>query len=564
MLRLKLQVAVSDVSRIRKRRSVADTAAVCALRALEPTRRDMSASIEHAERSARPRSRIAVFLFGSVAVLAAVTSSRLPAAGVAKLVGALGTSLAGVEDGFLTTAVFAASFPLALLAGTLFEERLLPRMTQVGSSLAQHRGRPHPVTGVGVEGTDRVQALTDQVDQLADRLQRAQSDLEALTLKDPLTGLLNHRAFKERASQELHRAERERSSLAIVALDVDGFKEINERWGHACGDHVLRGLAQAIRSELRSSDICGRVAGDEFMLGIVHSDVADALGVVDRLRKRIDAVSAGPGWQALTISAGVSEFPRHGRSREELMHLADGAMYWAKSSGRNRSCVYSPERDSPLSPQEAAERASQEGLVNTVHALANAVDAKDGYTHLHSQRVAGYAALLAADLGLCADSVEKVRTAGVLHDVGKIGISDALLLKPTQLTAEETREMRRHSELGRDIIGGAGMTDVSNFVLYLHERFDGGGYPAGIAGARIPLESRILHVADTFEAMTSSRVYRKALPVDTALEELERHSGTQFDPMVCEAMVELVRSGRLHAGVEERPTDAPTVLATFG
>jgi HD-GYP domain-containing protein (c-di-GMP phosphodiesterase class II) len=223
-------------------------------------------------------------------------------------------------------------------------------------------------------------------------------------------------------------------------------------------------------------------------------------------------------------------------------------MYWAKSHGKNRSFVYSSAIDFALSAEEAAERNLRAGLVNTVHALARAVDAKDGYTHSHSQRVAHYAVELGRKVGLDADRLEQVRTAGVLHDVGKIGIPDGILLKPSALDEDEFTTMRRHSELGRDIIAGAGMPEISTWVLHLHERFDGRGYPAGLSDSAIPLESRILHCADALEAMTSSRVYRTALPLEAAIAELELGAGTQFDPQVVAALLELVRSGQLEVG----------------
>jgi len=180
-----------------------------------------------------------------------------------------------------------------------------------------------------------------------------------------------------------------------------------------------------------------------------------------------------------------------------------------------------------------------------VHALARAVDAKDGYTHSHSQRVARYAAELGRALGLPEDRLELLRTAGVLHDVGKIGIPDAVLLKPAKLDADEFAVMRRHSELGRDIIAGAGLEEIATWVMHLHERFDGRGYPDGLAAARIPLESRILHCADALEAMTSSRIYRPGMAVERALAELERGAGSQFDPQVAATLVDLVVEGDL-------------------
>lgn len=244
------------------------------------------------------------------------------------------------------------------------------------------------------------------------------------------------------------------------------------------------------------------------------------------------------------------------------MHLADGAMYWAKSRGRDRTFIYSSDKDFALSAQEAADRVAHEGLINTVHALAKAVDTKDGYTASHSQRVARYAATLAARAGFEAEHVERIRTAGILHDVGKIGISDVLLLQPGRLSDEQFATMRRHSELGRDIIAGAGMDEIGRFVLHLHERWDGRGYPDGVSGEDIPVESRILHIADALEAMTSTRVYRGALPLATALGELEKHAGAQFDPRFVPHMLELVRSGELEVAGERQ--EALDVLSLRG
>jgi putative nucleotidyltransferase with HDIG domain len=293
------------------------------------------------------------------------------------------------------------------------------------------------------------------------------------------------------------------------------------------------------------------VGGDELMLALVGCDLEQAQGTVERVRQRAGGVRIGAGRERLTISAGISEFPRHALGQEDLLHLADGAMYWAKSTGKDRSVVYTAESDLALSSEEAAQRQLKAGLVNTVHALARAVDAKDGYTHSHSQRVARYAAALAEQIGMRGEQLERVRTAGVLHDIGKIGIPDNILLSPTALADDDFAVMRRHSELGRDIIAGAGMDEVATWVLHLHERFDGGGYPAGLRGEEIPLESRILHCADALEAMTSSRVYRTGLPLATALERLEHGLGTQFDPVVGRVLLDLVRSEALQVGEQE-------------
>ena len=270
--------------------------------------------------------------------------------------------------------------------------------------------------------------------------------------------------------------------------------------------------------------------------------------MVERLRHSIGGAPLPAGHAALAFSAGIAEFPRDARDQHGLMRLAEGALYRAKRSGRNRCVVYSSFVDAPLSLQEEADRARTAGLANTVYALARAVDLKDGYTHQHSARVAQYAAVLAREMGMSEEEIDQIRTAGILHDVGKVGVADAVLLKPARLTDDEFLEMQRHSALGRDIVEGAGLADIAEWVLYLHERWDGRGYPEKLAGDDIPLASRVLGVADAFEAMTSSRLYRRGMPVEKALTELEKSAGAQFDPQVAQRMVDLVRAGAIPLG----------------
>jgi diguanylate cyclase (GGDEF)-like protein len=455
----------------------------------------------------------------------------------------LDQALAADKRTVLTIAVLAA-LTLTLLANLLLNRALLSPLNRLRSA-TERLGAGDRKHRLEWNRRDEIGLLARDFDSMAAELDTVHEHLEALALTDPLTGLLNHRAFKERLEQELRRAEREGYSVAVVALDVDNFKQVNDTWGHAAGDEGLQWVARSFRVHVRPSDICGRVGGDEFCVAIVRSTAEMAEEVVERLRAHVAKLELGPAGQSFTISAGVAEFPRHSLAREELMHLADGAMYWAKSSGRNRTCLYSADSGFALSAEEQAADAVREGLVNTVHALAKAVDAKDGYTSMHSQRVGRYAAALARKLGLDEEQIDKIRTAGVLHDVGKIGISDAILQKAATLDGDEWAIMRRHSELGHDIIAGASMHDIADFVLHLHERWDGAGYPTGLAGEDIPLASRILHVADALEAMTSSRVYRDGMPVAQALVELELCCGDQVDPIVTRALIELVNSGDL-------------------
>ena len=396
---------------------------------------------------------------------------------------------------------------------------------------------------------DAVGVLASALDAVGGSQRALQTKVAGMALTDPLTGVLNHRGLHDALHETLDAAHRRDQKVAVVVLDIDGFARLNDASGHVAGDEALRIGARIIQGELRPGDVCGRIGGDEFLLALADTDAWGAERVVERLRTAVAYAAAGAvGRDALTFSAGIAEFPRDARDQTGLMRLAEGALYRAKRSGRNRCVVYSSFVDAPLSLQEEAERARTAGLANTVYALARAVDLKDGYTHQHSARVAQYAAVLARELGMSEEEIDQIRTAGILHDVGKVGVADAVLLKPARLTDDEFLEMQRHSALGRDIVAGAGMPEIADWVLSLHERWDGGGYPDKLEGEDIPLASRILGVADAFEAMTSSRLYRRGMAVEKALGELERSAGKQFDPGVANLMVELVRSGAIPLG----------------
>lgn len=405
---------------------------------------------------------------------------------------------------------------------------------------------------LGWRRSDVIGDLARDFDRMAADLERADADQErtkrrlvALADRDPVTGLLNHRAFHERLEAEVSRARRAEVELAVVVIDLDSFKAVNDRYGHAVGDEALRALATAIRSSDRSDDVLGRIGGDEFALSLYGTGADGAEGVVERIRDALLDHRIGERFKGLGMSAGIAEFPAGATSVGELLRLADRAMYWAKLAGGNRSVVHSPELSTRQSSATAVEQAQRAGLVNTIRALAGAVDATDGHTHEHSKRVAAYATVLAEHLGLSIDHVEQIRTAATLHDVGKIGVPNAILLKPGALTDEEYTVLKRHSDLGAELIAGAGMPELGRWVLHVHERYDGKGYPAGSARERIPFESRVLAVADALEAMTDARIYGKARSIEEALAELDRCAGTQFDPEITRVADELVSSGDL-------------------
>jgi diguanylate cyclase (GGDEF)-like protein len=348
------------------------------------------------------------------------------------------------------------------------------------------------------------------------RFRRAEvARLAQIAISDPLTGLRNHRAFQEDLARELQRVGRSGEPLSLVMLDLDGLKAVNDRFGHQAGDERLQGLAQAIRGSQRATDLAYRVGGDEFAVILAGARALGALEFAQRVRAIVP------------VTAGIAEATEL-RGRDELIREADLALIGAKRLHQHVA-IYGPDLEVATGEHEHDERP-------LASALALAVDAKDSYTRSHCQTVSQLCAVIAAELGLERDRVARVRLGGLLHDVGKIGVPDAILNKPAALTDDEFELMKRHSLLGGDIVEAADMHEESRWVRHHHERYDGTGYPDGLAGADIPVESRIILVADAFEAMTSDRPYRRAPGQDFAVGELQRHAGTQFDPDVVDAL----------------------------
>ncbi len=332
--------------------------------------------------------------------------------------------------GGLLLAVGLALFLTRAVVRPLDEMRELTRRVGAGDLEVRLGWRRRDVVG---ELSRALDAMADRLHAARDEQERTTRRLAALADRDPLTGVLNHRALHERLETELVRAERDRHPVSVLVLDVDAFKPVNDRLGHAAGDAVLRALSRALVSEGRAHDVAGRIGGDEFVLVLPGATAAQARAVAPRVALAL-AVTAPHG---VTLSAGAAEFPAHAGSAPELLELADAAMYRTKALGGDGCLVFSPAETSPRSDREAIEQARRLGLMNTIQALAGAVDAKDGVACDHGRRVAGLTALLAEAAGLGPDEVERLRTAGVLHDVGKIGVPDTILRKPGPLEPHE-------------------------------------------------------------------------------------------------------------------------------
>jgi diguanylate cyclase (GGDEF)-like protein len=351
-----------------------------------------------------------------------------------------------------------------------------------------------------------------------------------LALTDPLTGLGNHRSFHERLQRELVAAEEAGTSLALCLVDFDNLKSVNDRFGHPVGDLVLGQVA----SRLRQGGESFRLGGDEFAVLLPGHDERMATAVARSIVERVAALHV-EGVGEVTVSAGVATYPTHGTGRDELIRLADSALYWAKKDGKNRVRAYAAESNlrANLDVADTPDRAAQ---YRAAESLARAVDDRDAYTGSHSQRVGDYSARIARRLGADESSIELTRLAGNLHDLGKLAIPEEVLRKPTTLSEAERLMLERHPQIGYRMLESLGVDPVAAWVLHHHERWDGAGYPNKLAGDQIPLGARIIFVADAFDAMTSDRAYRRAIPERDALAELVRCSGTQFDPAVVEAL----------------------------
>ena len=374
---------------------------------------------------------------------------------------------------------------------------------------------------------------------------------------DVLTGLLNRRAFEERFEQELERCTRDGGILSVAVGDLDGFKLVNDRCGHQVGDEALRRLARELNAWKRTVDLAARVGGEEFALIMPGTTEEGARELADRIRMAVREAFAGDV-VPLTISFGIATFPDRAGSGPELLRAADQALYAAKELGRDRCAVYSPELAESVADAGARVADSTEMQLATVVGLAEALDIRDTGTARHSRAVGRYAAMMARELGLEQSRVHRIRLAGLLHDVGKIGISDNVLTKAGPLDDEEWIQMRTHPQIGARLLARPELSDLRGWVLAHHERPDGSGYPFGLSGDAIPVEARILAVADAYEAMTADRVYRSALSRHAAREELRAGSDAQFDGEVVQAFLRAL--ARSEAEPYEDPAENPVAV----
>lgn len=363
------------------------------------------------------------------------------------------------------------------------------------------------------------------------------------SVTDDLTGLFN-RKYVLRYIDQLAKKE---SAFALLHLDIDDFKLYNEVYGVDEGDLLLQECVEIMRQVMPEKSVICRYGADEFVVILqgYHAEEGFELGnkVLQILADKTG--NSGKHVHYVTMSGGVSDFPQIGRISSEVLPQAVQAGSQAKLHGKNQIFVYNKENKGTTKQSGSA----YENIAPTIYALTAAIDAKDRYTFTHVQKVAEYAVALAKALGYSPENVEIIRQAALLHDIGKISISEKILQKQDKLTPEEYEIMKKHVANSIDIIQFLpGMDYVIPAVIGHHERYDGKGYPRGIQGTDITESARILAIADSFDAMTAKRVYKEARSIDFAEEELIRCKGSQFDPRLVEVFRGLISRGEIHIG----------------
>jgi diguanylate cyclase (GGDEF)-like protein len=386
------------------------------------------------------------------------------------------------------------------------------------------------------------------------RITRQTQALMESTQRDPLTGTLNHGALVDAVARYVDASRKEGTSFAVALVDIDNFKLLNETYGHAAGDRALLTLVEMLSRDLPPGVILGRYGPDEVLLLAPAGEVAALGSLLERARTALadhalqfEASERLP----LTVSVGLCTFPDHGASVTEFLTTAALTLQEAKSSGG----------DAMRYAGRGAEPEPESRTFDVYQGLIFAVDTKDRYTKRHSGDVARYSVFLAEQVGSEPDFVQTIRVAGLLHDVGKIGIPDHILRKPGKLTSDEYAIVQQHVVLGDMIVRD--LPDIELIraaVRHHHERWDGTGYVDRLAGADIPLIARIMAVADAFSAMTTTRPYRKALDVEEALRRLEDAAGTQLDE---DLVVAFVRGIETVDGAPLPGMDAPRLWTPF-
>ncbi len=363
---------------------------------------------------------------------------------------------------------------------------------------------------------------------------------------DPLTGLFNYRYFRERLAREVKHALHDGDALSLCVIDIDDFEAFNLRYGYSAGDNRIRWLARMIKANVRDYDTVFRIGGDDIAVILPVTDAVQAYQDCLRVVRRAEGPNDGTD-EPLHLSIGIASIPMHTSDINDLIRFAEGASYWAKVSGGNSIIIFDPQTVEALDSAEHRLKVEEISHTKLIESLAAAVDARDPYTESHSRNVSEHVEVFAKTVDYPEEKLPLLVAAGLLHDIGKIGVPDAILTKPTALEPDEFKRIMNHPALGVQILRASVRDEILPWVLAHHERWDGAGYPNGLRGEEIPYEARMLCICDAFDAMTSDRPYRKSCNDNEAAEEILQCAGTQFDPELARIFAGLIVEGRIRS-----------------
>ena len=358
--------------------------------------------------------------------------------------------------------------------------------------------------------------------------------MSRISVTDEQTGLFNRRHFDEVLGIEIYRHKRYGGPFSLVMTDIDGIREYNQKFGQTNGDGVMKAFTRTLRAGLRKTDVACCYANDGFSIILPATDANRAMMVVERIRtifSQMPETKRAFREHVLGLSVGIAEFPQVAATADDLVCMAECALYYAKMWGGNRSVLIS-DLEMQITTDPDIER------LHEVYDIAEYVEARDPTTYGHSENVAIISELIGKATGLSTRELADLRAAALMHDVGKVGIPDFILVKPCKLTEDEWKLMKTHSAKGAEIVGCIeGLANLVPVIRHHHEWYDGSGYPDGLKGEEIPLGARIISIADAYDTMTSERPYSEAMPQESALDELRRCAGTQFDPHLVDTFV---------------------------
>jgi len=362
-----------------------------------------------------------------------------------------------------------------------------------------------------------------------------------IAITDDLTGLYSHGYFQAKLNEQIKTAEENNKPLSLLFMDIDFFKYFNDLYGHQEGDEVLKAIGAKLNSYKNPLYLPARYGGEEFTVIMNETTEEDAVKFAEIVRKDIEAtfINKFPEIRNITVSIGVSSFPSKAKDKSELIKYADDALYRAKSFHRNRVETY----HSVLEELKNDIEDDDIEIISSMKTLISIINSKDKYTYRHIERVVIYCGLIADKLNLSLYEKKMLKYGAYLHDIGKINMPQEVLNKKMPLTNEEWALLKQHPTFGVEIISPVkSLADAIPVILYHHERFDGKGYPENLLGENIPHLARILTVADSFDAMTSNRPYGIAKTFNEGIEELKICSSTQFDPMIVEIFIDILKS----------------------